>query len=189
MAEQAPNQQQPKAPFKRKQIYINMDLQFKYSLILIFTMFVEMIIIGIAMLYVISQPKPDVPGANIYFIYRVVLTVILLLTLCNITVGVWLSHKVAGPLFRFIMCTREVANGNLRIQANLRKGDELRELETAFNDMTERLRANVREERRRIDEIVAAVDKAAGEVGKGKAQEQLAVIKEMVLKINSQYTI
>jgi methyl-accepting chemotaxis protein len=190
----AQNQQkaQPSAAptFKRKQIYINMDLQFKYSLILIFTMFIEMIIIGLAMLYVISQPKPDIPGANIYFIYRVVLIVILMLTLCNITVGVYLSHKVAGPLFRLMMCTKEVANGNLRIQVNLRKGDELRELEATFNDMTERLRSQVREERRRIEEIVAAVDKVSADVGKsGKTQEQLTFIRETVQKINSQYTI
>jgi methyl-accepting chemotaxis protein len=190
-----PVQNQPQAQsaaptFKRKQIYINMELQFKYSLILIFTMFIEMIIIGLAMLYVISQPKPDVPGANIYFIYRMVLIVILMLTLCNITVGVYLSHKVAGPLFRFIMCTREVANGNLRIQANLRKGDELRELEGAFNDMTERLRSYVREERKRIEEILAAADKISADVGKGsKSQEQLAFIRETVQKINSQFII
>lgn len=167
-----------------------MDLQFKYSLILIFTMFIEMLIIGVALLYVISQPKPDVPGANIYFIYRVVFLVILLLTLCNITVGVYMSHKVAGPLFRFIMCTKEVANGNLRIQANLRKGDELRELEAAFNDMTERLRFYVREERKRVEEIGAALDKISAEVGKNaKVQEQLTFIRETAAKINVQYTI
>ena len=188
--QQVQAQQQPqKAPFKRKQIYINMDLQFKYSLILIFTMFVEVIIVGLAMLYVFSQPKPEVPGANIYFIYQTVLAVIILLTLCNITAGVYLSHKVAGPLFRFVMCTREVANGNLRIQANLRKGDELRELETGFNEMTERLRTYVREDRQRIEEIVAAVDKVAEEVSKGKAREKLDFIKETVQKIDSQYSI
>jgi len=186
---------QQQAPFKRKQIYINMDLQFKYSLVLIFTMFIEMVIVGLAALFVLSQPKPDIPGANIYFIYRVVLGVILFMTLCNITVGVYLSHKVAGPLFRMVMCTKEVANGNLKIQVNLRKGDEMRELEASFNDMTERLRSYVREDRRRIDDIIKAADDIAAEIGKGgqskkdKVQEELEFIKETVQKIDRQYII
>lgn len=181
--------------FKRKQIYINMDLQFKYSLILIFTMFVEMIIVGLAMLYVFSQPKPDVPGANIYFIYRAVLAIIIFLTLCNITVGVYLSHKVAGPLFRFVVCTREIANGNLKIMVNLRKGDELRELEEGYNDMTERLRGAIREDRKRLAEIQEAVEIIETNTNKlakpeqDKVREELAFIKETSGKITQYFNI
>jgi len=181
--------------FKRKQIYINMDLQFKYSLILIFTMFIEMVIVGLALLYVFSQPKPEVPGANIYFIYKVVLAIIIFLTLCNITVGVYLSHKVAGPLFRFVMCTREVANGNLKIMVNLRKGDELKELENAFNDMTERMRAVIREDRQRLADIQESVKviednvARAGKTEKEKIQEEIKFIREVSEKITKYFTI
>ncbi|MBN1596256.1 hypothetical protein JW933_10050 [candidate division FCPU426 bacterium] len=181
--------------FKRKQIYINMDLQFKYSLILIFTMFVEMIIVGLAVLYVFSQPKPEIPGANIYFIYKVVLAIIIFLTLCNITVGVYLSHKVAGPLFRFVMCTRDVMNGNLKIMVNLRKGDELRELEGSFNDMTEKLRAVVREDRQRLSDIqdaVKVIEESAAKLGKAekdKILEEAKFIREASDKISSFFSI
>lgn len=188
-------QPQPAAPsFKRKQIYINMDLQFKYSLILVFTMFIEMIIVGLALLYVFSQPKPDIPGANIYFIYKAVLAIIVFLTLCNITVGVYMSHKVAGPLFRFVMCTHEVGNGNLKIQVNLRKGDELRELEGGFNDMTEKLRAVVRDDRKRLEDIQAAVEVIETETNKSKPDkekvlEEVKFVKETIPKINSHFAI
>lgn len=187
--------QQQQQSFKRKQIYINMDLQFKYSLVLIFTMFIEMVIVGLAVLYVFSQPKPDIPGANIYFIYKVVLAIIIFLTLCNITAGVYLSHKIAGPLFRFVMCAREVANGNLRIQVNLRKGDEMRELESAFNDMTERVRGVVREDRVRLEEIISAakvIEEAAAKVGKAekdKIMEETKFIKEDAAKITQHFNI
>lgn len=183
--------------FKRKQIYINMDLQFKYSLVLIFTMFVEMIIVGVGLMYVFSQPKPDVPGANIYFIYKMVLAIILFLTLCNITVGVYLSHKVAGPLFRFILCTKELANGNLRIQVNLRKGDEMRDLELAFNEMTERFRDVLRQDRQQLKEIEesagaleAALEKSgAGKADKEKVMAEINSIREKSRKINTHFTI
>jgi methyl-accepting chemotaxis protein len=185
-----PQQQAPS--FKRKQIYINMDLQFKYSLILVFTMFIEMILVGVALLYVLTQPKPDIPGANIYFIYKAVLAIIVFLTLCNITVGVYMSHKIAGPLFRFVMCIREVANGNLKIQVNLRKGDELRELEAAFNDMTEKLRGIVREDRKRLEDIVAAVELIETETNKTKPDkekvlEEIKFVKEMAPKIYTHF--
>jgi methyl-accepting chemotaxis protein len=185
-----PQQQAP--TFKRKQIYINMDLQFKYSLILVFTMFIEMIIVGLALLYVFSQPKPDIPGANIYFIYKAVLAIIVFLTLCNITVGVYMSHKVAGPLFRFVMCAREVGNGNLKIQVNLRKGDELRELESAFNDMTEKLRGVVKDDRKRMADILEAADLIEAEMGKSKTDkekvlEEVKFIKETAPKIDAHF--
>lgn len=168
--------------FKRKQIYINMDLQFKYSLILILTMFVEMLIVGGGLLYVFSQPKPDIPGSNIYFIYKMVLAIILFLTLCNITVGVYLSHKVAGPLFRFVTCAREVAAGNLMIQVNLRRGDELRELEVTFNEMTERLRNVIREDRSKLASIQESLERLKTLRAKlsGKA-EQESLAKEIGL--------
>jgi methyl-accepting chemotaxis protein len=191
----SPETAQAAAPgFKRKQIYINMDLQFKYSLILIFTMFIEMIIVGLALLYVFSQPKPDIPGANIYFIYKAVLAIIVFMTLCNITVGVYLSHKVAGPLFRFVMCTREVANGNFKIQVNLRKGDEMRELETAFNDMTERIRGVIRDERVRVSEIqdaAEAIEEAAskGRMDKEEVLAKVKQIKETSKKITTYFII
>ena len=182
--------------FKRKQIYINMDLQFKYSLVLIFTMFVEMVIVGLALLYVFSQPKPDIPGANIYFIYKVVLAIILFLTLCNITVGVYLSHKVAGPLFRFVMCIRELANGNFKIQVNLRKGDEMRELESAFNDMTDKVRNQVRQDRQKLKDIQEALGvmevslaKNVGKPEKDKIIEEIKYIRETSEQIENFYII
>ncbi|MCK5218862.1 HAMP domain-containing protein [bacterium] len=182
--------------FKRKQIYINMDLQFKYSLVLIFTMFIEMVIVGLALLYVFSQPKPDIPGANIYFIYKVVLAIILFLTLCNITVGVYLSHKVAGPLFRFVMCTRELAQGNFKIQVNLRKGDEMRELESAYNDMTDKIRSLVRQDRQKLkaiqDSLGVIGDSLAKNVGKpekDKILEEIKDIRENTEQIMSFYIV
>lgn len=183
--------------FKRKQIYINMDLQFKYSLILIFTMIVEIIIVGVAALYVFSQPQPEIPGANIYFIYKAVLAVILFLTICNITVGVYLSHKIAGPLYRFVMCTRDVANGNLKIQVNLRKGDELRELETSFNEMTDRLRNIIRNDRsllNNINDTAKSIEEALNKASLGKAEkdkliEDIKFIQETSKKVCNYYTV
>jgi nitrogen fixation/metabolism regulation signal transduction histidine kinase len=118
------------------------------------------------------------------------LAIIIFLTLCNITVGVYMSHKVAGPLFRFVMVTREVANGNLRIQANLRKGDELRELEAAYNDMTERLRSVIRDDRKRLEDVKEALKVIEDTAPKsGKIQEEIQFIRETADKLTKYFTI
>lgn len=53
-----------------------------------------------------------------------------LLTLIVITAffSLFLTHKVAGPLYRLKACAKEIENGNVSIRVRLRKGDELQDL-------------------------------------------------------------
>jgi methyl-accepting chemotaxis protein len=46
---------------------------------------------------------------------------------------VFISHKIAGPFFRFNATLDEVARGNLRVRIHLRKKDEGRSLASRFN--------------------------------------------------------
>jgi methyl-accepting chemotaxis protein len=54
-----------------------------------------------------------------------------------------LSHRIAGPLYRFERSAEEVARGNLSLRIVLRKGDEFHEFREKFNAMTESLRDKV----------------------------------------------
>lgn len=57
---------------------------------------------------------------------------------------IFLSHKIAGPLYRFDQSFRAVAQGDLSLRVHLRKGDEARELTQSFNAMMESLEGSVR---------------------------------------------
>jgi methyl-accepting chemotaxis protein len=54
-----------------------------------------------------------------------------------------LSHRVAGPLYRFEKSSEEVAAGNLTHKVFLRREDEMEELRNSFNAMVDALRGKV----------------------------------------------
>lgn len=51
--------------------------------------------------------------------------------------SIFLSHKIAGPLYRFDRSFREITQGNLALRVHLRKGDEAMELTQSFNAMVD----------------------------------------------------
>ena len=53
--------------------------------------------------------------------------------------SIFLTHKIAGPLYRFQQSCNEVKDGNLRVRIHLRKFDEATELLGTFNQMAEHL--------------------------------------------------
>ena len=62
------------------------------------------------------------------------------ITLCMISlfavaVLVFVSHKIAGPLFRFEKDLARVADGDLLVHVNLRKKDQLTDMSAALNRM------------------------------------------------------
>ena len=53
--------------------------------------------------------------------------------------SIYLSHKVAGPLYRFNITLSEIEKGDLRIRIHLRKFDEARYIAEHFNRTLENL--------------------------------------------------
>jgi HAMP domain-containing protein len=49
--------------------------------------------------------------------------------------SIYLTHRLAGPLFRIEQTARELIRGNLAIRIRLRKGDELHELAGLLNEV------------------------------------------------------
>lgn len=66
--------------------------------------------------------------------------VFLLLTVHSLFV----SHRIAGPLYRFRMIYKALAGGNLSIRANIRKHDYLHADARALSEMIEALETRIR---------------------------------------------
>ena len=73
--------------------------------------------------------------------------------------SIFVSHKIAGPVYRLEETTRIIASGDLTYQVNLRQGDELRDLQDAFNKMSDSLRSMVAKDREIIDRLILAGNK------------------------------
>jgi len=70
---------------------------------------------------------------------RIVISVLLVTPLIAM-IGVYLSHKIAGPIFRMERYVNEMATGNLQTRLVLRKGDELLSLAEGINSLSESLK-------------------------------------------------
>jgi nitrogen fixation/metabolism regulation signal transduction histidine kinase len=85
--------------------------------------------------------------------------------------GIYFTHKVAGPVYKMKMLLKQVQDGKLRVPpGRLRKGDELQDFFDGFAAMVRELRARQQEE---VDELSAAIGAARGA---GMSEESLAKI-------------
>jgi methyl-accepting chemotaxis protein len=73
-------------------------------------------------------------------------------------VGLVVSHRVAGPVYRFEKSLEEVAAGNLAYRVFLRKGDEWEEFRESFNAMVEELQRKVSEDVSRASFVRRALE-------------------------------
>ena len=98
-------------------------------------------IIGI--LYVGTLEKPYIDTAN-----RVMLTFILLASLCVLFLLIILyfsTTRIIKPLQVMVAATHQIADGDLNHKVEIQSQDEIGELASAFNQMTEKLKAANRE--------------------------------------------
>ncbi len=66
-----------------------------------------------------------------------------LLTIATIIVTLFISHKIAGPMFRFEKELKEIGDGDLTKKVSLREKDQAGEMAECINDMTTNLRDKI----------------------------------------------
>ncbi len=81
----------------------------------------------------------------------------LLLAPIIIIASIYLSHKVAGPLARIEDNIREIARGDLETRIGVRRGDEVKGLVHAVNEVTENMGQMVRDNRRSVEKALEAL--------------------------------
>jgi HAMP domain-containing protein len=67
--------------------------------------------------------------------------------------GIFFTHKVAGPIFKMRRLLKEVGDGRLVIDTRVRRGDELQDFFGAFTAMVDSLRA-------RHEKMIGQLDRA-----------------------------
>lgn len=72
--------------------------------------------------------------------------------------GIFITHKVAGPIYKMKMLLRQVGSGKLNFHGKLRKGDELQEFFETFATMAEQLKARQADEVQRLSDALAIAE-------------------------------
>ncbi len=73
--------------------------------------------------------------------------------LMSIIVVLYISHKIAGPLYRLEQLFLQVGNGDYDVAAQLRSSDQLLELLESFQHMTMKLKKRRDQQHRLLEEI------------------------------------
>lgn len=149
---------QPSCPakgnqFKRRTIFIKKGLQFRYMTLIILSVLAGLMIMAFELTFTLSdifdnypvllQPLYDhFPAIAYGFIYKIVIYVVFVVLISAI-----LSHKMAGPVYRFEQTCKAIAKGDFSQRVHLRKGDDLTDLQDEFNKMMDRVEAEINKKR------------------------------------------
>jgi hypothetical protein len=79
----------------------------------------------------------DLGAMNAQFINQFAVA-LLVMTVCFIGVGLWITHRVAGPIHRLKLDLAEYLNGKKIDRIHFRKGDEFKDLLELINKIIAR---------------------------------------------------
>ena len=89
--------------------------------------------------------------------------------------GIVITHKIAGPIYKMKMLLKQVGEGKLVFEGRLRKGDELQDFFEAFATMTEKLRDRQRKE---VEELEAAMSLVRDAGTSGDSLAKIAAVRD-----------
>ena len=123
---------------KRKRIIVKQALQLKYLGFILMTIVTIMLPVLWGLYYKTTNSIVEMNHPRILSIItnlnKTLLVDVGIVAIIILAVAVFLSHKLAGPIYRFEKSTEIIGSGDLTYRVHLRKYDELRELENRFNN-------------------------------------------------------
>lgn len=156
-----------KPKFRRTHYFIAKRFQLKYVGLILLLMFLTAALCSYVVYYT-SMMLLGEKLANIYpqgklvsiintVNFRILLS-ILLITPVVVVFSIFLSHKIAGPVYRMEKYLRSMSEGNLATPLVLRKGDELSELANGINNLAQSMKLSIGEQRSLLNKMSLEFD-------------------------------
>jgi methyl-accepting chemotaxis protein len=118
----------------------------------------------------------EILGAHWIFIVTAGISVVI--------VSMFLTHRFAGPMYRFEKSVEEMMSGNFSFQIRLRKKDEGKELAQMMNQLIKMISSREREMRHLTGEIDAKLSAVRGSVKETKEDQAAADILDEANVLN-----
>jgi methyl-accepting chemotaxis protein len=99
-----------------------------------------------------------------------------------------ISHRIAGPLFRFEQSARQLGEGDLTHRVALRSGDELTEMQRAFNEMAAQLQTKVQKDRHLARRILTKLEAIASKL-EGRNKAELEALKNEIAHLTQEFKV
>lgn len=162
-----------KQTHKRKKYFINTKFQIRFILKFCFLLLLG-VIISTGLLFLFSQDtltstfensKLRIQSTGLAILPSVILTNLITLTLIAIAaviVTVFISHRIAGPLFRFEKEFKEIGQGDLTKKVVLRKNDQVSAMADSINEMVSELHAKLSSIQQIVEQIRQTASRTKG---------------------------
>ncbi|HOI42614.1 MAG TPA: methyl-accepting chemotaxis protein [Elusimicrobiales bacterium] len=176
MADKA--QAQAKPAFQRKTILIKKGLQYRYMALITMSVLVAFLIVGLDLIWTLSkfvnerpmmQPMlEEMASMGPLFLIKMLMYMVIVLIMSAVV-----SHRMAGPIFKFEKSCATLAEGDLTYRVWLRKGDHLEDLQEQFNNMAGSLQQSVKEAKEAVVGVKAGLEAAAAKPEAGPLKAEL----------------
>jgi methyl-accepting chemotaxis protein len=150
---------------KRRQYFVQKGFQSKFILKFCMILLVG-IIISIGLLFLFSENTltssfeqsrlviKNTASAILPNVFLSHLIAFVLITLLTIVITLLVSHKLAGPLFRFQKELKEMGSGDLSNVIKMRKDDQVKAIADGLNHMRANLRQKILDIREEVEQII-----------------------------------
>lgn len=160
--------------WRRRNYLINRDFQFRYIGCMIIGIVVMAMIVSFTVYYTtwarIMDEFYDVARIASRFaplfdsVNQTLLIILLMFLVLAAVFSIFISHKIAGPIYRFEKTLQAIAGGDLTMRVGLRKRDEFKHLADTMNQMVSELRNSFSSNRTLIEEMTGIFERI-GESG------------------------
>ena len=153
--------------FKRTRYLISTRFQLRYvSLILLFMLLTAVIcsyVVYYTGMMLLAEKLANVyPQGRVVSIVNAVNLRILfsmaLITPLVVIVGIYISHKIAGPIYRMEKFLTDMSSGNLTTRIVLRQGDELVGMADKMNELSNNLRSTIGNQKTNLQKVLSELD-------------------------------
>ena len=176
---------------KRRRYLIKNIFQFKFASVIVFGILMTVALVvwdvysSIGTLVMEKGMDPYLL-AFVHSFNGLLLKKLPLIIIFIVILSIFISHEISGPVYHLEKSMQQIKHGDFTEVVHLRKGDELKELAVAFNEMTEGLRNLVSKDKVKIEEISASLDKVIAQFKKNTlTPEEISEIKLEIYKINA----
>lgn len=166
--------------FQRRTVLIKRSLQLKYIGMVFLSVLLASLIVGGDVYYTMAQlvlrDNPSL-GQMLSQFHTMIAVKLFLYLAIMLLISLYVSHRFAGPIYRFEKSAQIVSSGDLTHRVSLRTGDELLELQEEFNGMVAGLQALVQKDRNLAahlsERLNAALKKLSGDPSADSLREDL----------------
>lgn len=180
--------------FQRKTVLVKRALQLKYIGMVFLSVLVASLIVGGDVYYSLSRVMLTECPSSIDRVVQfngILLVKIALYLGLMLLISLYVSHRFAGPIYRFEKSAQSVGSGDLTHRVCLRTGDELMELQEEFNDMVARLQSLVQKDRNLAQRLRERVDDTVKRLPEGSdvARRELKDLQVELEHLTKSFTV